>query len=108
MSLFRRRRDAARLVPRHWFADDDGTYYRNCPLIAAERDEVMAWPLLTPGKFEALDALFAEWEETSEVGVQRKDCLEPGDVVTVPCTFREAYPDNPGLWALDNWPPPAR
>jgi hypothetical protein len=93
------RKLAPRLPARRWFADDDGTFYRNCPLIDAERDEVMAWPLLTPGKFGALEA---EWRETFKAGVQRKAALDPGDVVVTPAPFREAYPHHPGLWVLDD------
>ena len=29
---------SARPPRRCWFQDDDGTFYRNCPLIASERD----------------------------------------------------------------------
>jgi hypothetical protein len=85
-----------------WFLAEDGTCYRNCPLIEAERGEVMAWPLATPGKFTVLGRLEAEWRETFAAGVQRKDVLGPGDVVAVAASFREAYPRNPGLWVLDD------
>lgn len=89
--------------PRRWFRSEDGTYYRNCPLIEAERGEVMAWPLTTPGKFTVLARLEAEWRETFAAGVQRKPRLDPGDVVAQAATFREAYPRNPGLWALGDY-----
>jgi hypothetical protein len=66
---------------RQWFTSDDGPgYYRNCPLIMAERDEVMAWPLATPGKQAVLDDLFAEFDETFQRGVQHKAELGPGDI----------------------------
>jgi hypothetical protein len=65
---------------RRWFEDTDGTWYRNCPLIAAERDEVLAWPLTTRGKFEILAELFAEWDETFRIGIQRKAELGRGEV----------------------------
>jgi hypothetical protein len=99
--MFGGRKPSPRMPARHWFEADDGTYFRNCPLIDRERDEVMAWPLLAPGKFAALDALHAEWRETFAAGMQRKAALDPGDVEAVPGTFREAYPRNPGLWVLD-------
>jgi hypothetical protein len=97
-----RRKPVVRLPARRWFQAADGTYYRNCPLIWAERDEVMAWPLLAPGKFEAYDVLAEEWRKTFEAGIQRKAELDPGDVVVAPALFREAYPRHPGLWVLDD------
>jgi hypothetical protein len=88
--------------PRCWFRAGDGTFYRNCPLIAAERDEVRAWPAGTFLQWAIVEELSAEWWRTFRRGVQRKTVLDPGDVVVSPATFREAYPDNPGLWALDD------
>jgi hypothetical protein len=96
-----RLRRVRKAPPRCWFRDGDGTYYRNCPLIAAERREVTAWPLTTPGKFAVLGRLDAEWHERFAGGVQRKPRLDPGDTVTEATSFREAYPHNPGLWVLD-------
>lgn len=88
--------------PRRWFPYADGSYYRNCPLIMGERDRVMAWPLMTPGKFAILRALDAEWDQTFGRGVQYKAQLDPGDVVTTQKPFREAFPAHPALWVLDD------
>ena len=98
MRLFGRTRKPP---PRHWFHDPDGTYYRNCPLIRAEQDQVLRWPSGSACKLAALDALAAEWRSTFREGVQRKASLGPCDVVATPAPFREAYPDNSGLWVLD-------
>jgi hypothetical protein len=95
---FRRR---VQLPARRWFRDKDGSYYRNCPLVTGERNEVVAWPASAPGKYEVLDALHAEWSLLFRQGVQRKSSLGLGDVVVEEATFREAYPRNPGLWILD-------
>lgn len=100
--MFRRRSRCALKPPaRLWFQALDGSFYRNCPLIAAERDQVMAWPLTAPGRLGALDALFAEWSQTFRQGLQRKGALGPGDVLAEPAPFREAYPHYPGLRVLD-------
>lgn len=99
---WKRRRARPQPPARRWFQSEDGTFYRNCPLIAAERDEVMAWPALTPGKYRVLDALAADWSRTFREGAQRKPCLDPGDVVSESVSFREAYPCQPGLWVLDD------
>lgn len=86
---------------RQWFRAEDGTFYRNCPLIASERNEVRAWPAGTPLKWPVVEELSAEWWRTFRQGVQRKAALDPGDVIAEPGSFREAYPRNPGLWVLD-------
>lgn len=89
-------------LPRRWFQDEDGTYFRNCPLIAAERGQVMSWPLSARGRSGALSALAAEWREALNGDVIRKEELGPGDVVVAPASFRGACPRRPGLWALDD------
>jgi hypothetical protein len=88
--------------PRQWFRADDGSYYRNCPLIRSESDQVMAWPMMTPGKYALLRELGREWDAVYGAGVTRKAQLEPGDVAAEPAPFRDAYPRNPGLWVLDD------
>jgi len=87
--------------PRRWFRHAGGTYYRNCPLIKAEWEEVLAWPASTSRKFRLAEALSAEWYAVFAAGVTRKAELEPGDELTTPAPFRETYPRHPGLWALD-------
>jgi hypothetical protein len=100
--LWRRRpRNVIKPPARQWFRDKDGTYYRNCPLIRSEQDEVRAWPTGTALKWAIVEELSAEWWRTFHAGVQRKADLDPGDVVVTPAPFREAYPRHPGLWALD-------
>jgi hypothetical protein len=78
-------------VKKSWLQDKDGTYYRNCPLIMAERKRAIF----------RRGALSREWRETYIIGVQRKDTLGPRDVLVQPRSFRESYPDHPGLWRLD-------
>lgn len=87
--------------PRCWFRGEDGTCYRNCTLIKAERNEVRHWPAGTPGKWPVHDALADEWWAVFRAGVTRKAILGPGDVEVTAASFREAYPRNPGLWMLD-------
>lgn len=94
-----------RHVPtRAWFRDDDGTYFRNCPLILAEQKRELDRtppPWGWRHHFAILDALKAEWQHAWSEGVLRKDELEPGDVVVPMASFRDAYPDKPELWILD-------
>jgi len=86
---------------RRWFRDEKrGDYYRNLPLIMAEQREVDAWPN-TMHKFRVLDSLHAEWDTAWREGLLRKDELGPDDLLVTPAPFREVYPDNPGLWFLD-------
>jgi hypothetical protein len=89
---------------RAWFRDDDGTYFRNCPLIMAERKAELAQPW-KPGQRARLDALQAEWWQAFRFGVTRRTCLSPGGIVVEPASFRVAYPGNPGLWVLDEIQP---
>lgn len=112
MKLLRRKPLSRPAPARFWFRYSDGTYYRNCPLIAAERDEVLAWAPSTPGKHAIIDQLHAEWDATFSRGCQHKPGLDPGDVAAQPAPFHVAYPDKPGLWFLDEddrpaEPPPA-
>lgn len=86
---------------RHWLRADDGTFYRNCPLIKIEQNEVRAWPAGTPGKWTMHEALTDEWWLVYRHGVIRKDALTPADVLAEPEPYRRAYPRNPGLWKLD-------
>jgi hypothetical protein len=81
-----------------WFAEPDGSgYYRNCPLIMAE------WKAaLHLGRVHLALRLQDEWIETFRRGVTRKDKLDRHDILATPAPFREAYPQYPGLWALDH------
>lgn len=79
---------------RAWFKAEDGTFYRNCPLIMAERKRIGYRPWLS-------DELADEWGKTFREGVQRKAELGPDDYVVKPASFRDAYPDRPELWGLD-------
>lgn len=85
-------------MKRRWFQDKDGTFYRNCPLILGEQKECIG-PPFRGRRFRQLQA---EWEVAWRDGVIRKAKLGRGDkLVPGPAPFREAYPDNPGLWVLD-------
>lgn len=81
---------------RAWFQDSDGTYRRNCPLIMAELDRVSS--ILLPWRYIALNR---EWWQAYREGVIRADRIGRFDRVAEPAPFREAYPDNPELWILD-------
>lgn len=81
---------------RTWFRDDDGTYYRNCPLIYAEQGRLSSF--LLPWRFRALER---EWWHVYREGVLRTRTIGRFDRVATPGRLRDAYPDNPGLWALD-------
>lgn len=85
-------------IRRSWFRDDDGTYYRNCNLIMAERRTAVANPLL----WWRLPSLEREWRTAWRKGVLRKAKLGWFDRVVQPTPFREAYPDHPILWKLDD------
>jgi len=82
---------------RAWFQNADGTYYRNIPLIMAEQDEPLN--ALLPWRRRVLDA---EWRQAWDDGVIRSETIGRRDRVATPAPFREAYPDKPGLWLLDN------
>lgn len=81
---------------RAWFADNDGTYIRNCPVIHGE----IGMTHLAPG-YRAM--LHDEWKVTFSRGCQRKHTLDPGDVVVTMAPFRDSYPNEPGLWILDDY-----
>jgi hypothetical protein len=83
-------------MKRQWFAGDDGSYYRNCPLIEDERRRAVRF-----GRFRLAARLRDEWYEVFREGITEKTALGPGDVAVRPALFREAYPDRPGLWRLD-------
>jgi hypothetical protein len=85
---------------RRWFQDKDGTYYRNGPLILAEEREWLKL-LCTRRVSRELDKLHAEFQIVWKDGLIRKPALEPGDRLVQQATFRDAYPDKPGLWVLD-------
>lgn len=75
---------------RSYFQADDGTYYRTCPLIAAERDAAMRWPNTVPNKWDVVDALMGEWRDTYRQGVQRisADMISPDCLVIPEALFR--------------------
>jgi hypothetical protein len=84
-------------VKRQWFRDeDDGGFYRNCPLIRDDMDRA-----LRRGRLLLHRRLAAEWQQAWTEGVISKPSLGRGDVAVEPAPFREAYPDRPGLWRLD-------
>lgn len=81
-------------VRRAWFQDEDGTYFRNCPLI--DREIARS---ISPRRRRALRE---EWWQTFREGVTRADAIGPHDRIAEAIPFREAYPDHPGLWRLDD------
>jgi hypothetical protein len=103
--IFRRRPATVRPLPRHWLQAEDGTFFRNYPLVRSEREAVLAWPDGTPGKYAIFQALAGEGHSLLTGGVLRKASLGPGDVAAAPALFRDAYPRNPGLWVLDDAAP---
>jgi hypothetical protein len=54
-------------VKRYWFEYDDGTFYRNCPLIMREQEKAGRL-----GLFRLADKLHQEFWETFRRGVQYK------------------------------------
>lgn len=82
---------------RQWFAAADGTFYRNCPLIMDERKLAARW-----GRRLLAHRLGEEWNLVFQQGLTRKEKLGRGDVVVPQAAFRDAYPDRPGLWILDD------
>lgn len=87
---------------RHWFQDGDGTYRRNCPLIRDELERVSS--ILLPWRYVTLDR---EWWRAYREGPIRADEIGRRDRIATPIPFREAYPDKPGLWILDEEQPAA-
>ncbi|MFM9629387.1 hypothetical protein ACKI10_17390 [Streptomyces galilaeus] len=84
---------------RAWLQDDDGTYYRNCPMIMAEQDRLIN--MLLPWRLRALDR---EWWHVYREGVLRTRTIGRFDRVATAAPLRETYPDNPGLRVLDEEP----
>lgn len=84
---------------RAWFQDDEGTYYRNVPLVMAEQDQTLN--VVLPWRRRALEA---EYRKAWKDGVIRAHRIGRRDRVATPKPFREAYPDMPGLWVLDGEP----
>lgn len=81
---------------RLWHRADDGTYYRNIPLIRRDLDRPIN--RLLPWRAWAL---FREHDRVWSAGPIRADRIGWFDRVATPISFREAYPDHPGLWMLD-------
>lgn len=81
-------------MKRHWFTYDDGTFYRNCPLIQQEWDEA-----LRRGKFRLVSKLKDEWYETFRRGCQYKDKLGRNEVAIPgrPPSFRVFMPGLVGM-----------
>lgn len=86
---------------RAWFQDPDGTYRRNCPLIMDEQDQLLN--MLLPWRYFALKR---EWQQAWRDGIIRADTIGSRDRIATPMPFREAYPDKPELWTLDEEPTP--
>ena len=84
---------------RAWFQADDGTYYRNIPLVMAEQSQPLN--VLLPWRRRALNT---EWQEAWDAGVIRSATIGRRDRIATPKPFRETYPDKPGLWVLDEEP----
>jgi len=94
MAWFRRRRQI-----RAWFRDKDGTFYRNANLVSAEMAKM---PKRTAADFRRLDEMHAEWDRIFRKGVDRNAELGPDDIELTPRPMREAYPQYPILWTLDD------
>lgn len=84
------------IVGRTWLRDADGTYFRNCPMIMAQQDRLIN--MLLPWRFRALER---EWWHVYREGEFRAKTIGRFDWAADPAPLRECYPDNPGLWALD-------
>jgi hypothetical protein len=84
---------------RQWFKDKDGTFYRNCNLNLDERERA-----LRSGRLFLVHRLEKEWSQLWQKGLISKEKLGWRDVEVQPRPFREAYPDQPVLWALDENP----
>lgn len=82
---------------RQWFRNDDGTFYRNSILVDREIRALS----LAPWNRKRRQRLQAEWDRIFWHGVDHKDKLDRGDVEVKARPFREAYPNHPGLWRLD-------
>lgn len=81
---------------RRYFKAQSGRFYRNTRLIMSEREIFLNRVLLWRRK-----KLQQEWNEVFREGVKYVDEIRLRDKVVQRQSFREAYPDNPGLWQLD-------
>jgi hypothetical protein len=81
---------------RYWFASEDGTYYRNCPLVLQEIEETPVGCVRYRGE------LWAEYDQiwNGYERVRRIDTLGPNDVVVSPAPFSVSHPDMPELSRL--------
>jgi hypothetical protein len=84
-------------IRRRWFQRENGTFYRNCPTIMAEQKQA-----IQACRFILAARLSSEWGQAFRVGLITKDHLDRGDLLVEPLPFREAYPDEPSLWVLDD------
>jgi hypothetical protein len=75
---------------RYWFQSEDGTYYRNGPLVIAEMDDYWYRPRLYA-------ELEQELRDIRRVGVTTKTELEDGDVVARRLPFSVSHPHMPDL-----------
>jgi hypothetical protein len=87
-------------MKRRWYRAKDGTYYRNSNCVEGDIESLTPW-LWLPWNFVRLRRLEDEWWRVFRKGVDRKPTLEPGDIEIQARPFREAYPNHPGLWQLD-------
>jgi hypothetical protein len=62
-------------MKRYWFTYDDGTFFRNCPLIMRERKRAVKM-----FRFRLEEKLRDEWLETFRRGVQYKETLGKNEV----------------------------
>lgn len=84
-----------------WFRDEDGTYFRNIILIDNERKRALTRPWL----WWRIRSLEREWWSVFRQGVRWRTTLRWFDRVVEPQLFREAYPQHPMFWTLDeDWP----
>lgn len=88
-------------MSRSWFEDRDGTYFRNSNCV----DRDMERARLRPWLWWTLPGLRREWWEVFREGVVQTDKIGRFDRVLEPKAFREAYPNHPGLWVLDERDP---
>lgn len=98
--IFRRK---PKRITTWWFQDKDGTYYRNAPLIGRELEEIAYMPFYKAARYQdQFLELCAEHDEVFSKGIRRAAAIDKGDKVTTPMRMRDAYPNHPGLWVLDD------
>lgn len=73
-------------MKRMWLQAEDGTYYRNCPLISEEQRQTPFWRIFTRLRLER------EWRRAFQCRLTCKKALGPGDVVVDGMAMREGYP----------------